>query len=130
MKDGALARVLARGEPLPPFDDAATLARHGNVRPIGSELGDFADTAAVISLLDLVVAVDTSVVHLAGALGRPVWVLLPFPPDFRWLLEREDNPWYPTARLFRQPRHGDWDGVLKRVRGELERRVAPNDAVA
>jgi tetratricopeptide (TPR) repeat protein len=102
-------------------DDAAILGRHGNVRPIGSALGDFADTAAVISLLDLVVAVDTSVVHLAGALGRPVWALLPFSPDFRWLLEREDSPWYPTARLFRQPRFGDWESVLAHVRDELGR---------
>jgi ADP-heptose:LPS heptosyltransferase len=84
-------------------------------------LRDFADTAAVISLLDLVVSADTAVVHLAGALGRPVWVLLPYSPDFRWLLERDDSPWYPTARLFRQPRFGDWESVLTRVRGELER---------
>ena len=82
---------------------------------------DFADTAAVISLLDLVVSVDTSVVHLAGALGKPVWVLLPFNPDFRWLIGREDSPWYPTARLFRQPRPGDWESVLDRVRSELGR---------
>jgi tetratricopeptide (TPR) repeat protein len=105
--------------------DAAALRRHGNVRPIGSELGDFADTAAVISLLDLVIAVDTSVVHLAGALGRPVWVLVPFSPDFRWLLEREDSPWYPSARLFRQPRYGDWQRVLARVKTELESRAWP-----
>ena len=89
--------------------DAATLSRHANVMSIGEELCDFADTAAVISLLDLVVAVDTSVVHLAGALARPVWVLVPFSPDFRWLLAREDSPWYPTMRLFRQPGFGEWD---------------------
>jgi ADP-heptose:LPS heptosyltransferase len=74
----------------------------------------------VVSLLDLVVAADTAIVHLAGALGRPVWVLLPFVPDFRWLLGRQDSPWYPTARLFRQPRFGDWESVLARVKDELE----------
>jgi ADP-heptose:LPS heptosyltransferase len=88
---------------------------------LGDELEDFADTAAVVSLLDLVVSADTATVHLAGALGRPVWVLLPFSSDFRWLLEREDSPWYPTARLFRQPRLGDWDSVLARVQEELGR---------
>jgi ADP-heptose:LPS heptosyltransferase len=104
--------------------DAAALRGHANLIQIGDELRDFADTAAVISLLDLVVSADTSVVHLAGALGRPVWVLLPFSPDFRWLLGREDSPWYPTARLFRQPRFGDWESVLARVRDELERLAA------
>jgi ADP-heptose:LPS heptosyltransferase len=67
----------------------------------------------------LVISVDTSVVHLAGALGRPVWVLLPFVPDWRWLLDRGDSPWYPTARLFRQAAIGDWDGVIERVASEL-----------
>jgi tetratricopeptide (TPR) repeat protein len=99
--------------------DSTTLGAHSNVRVIGGELGDFADTAAVIAQLDLVVSVDTSLVHLAGALGKPVWVMLPFSPDFRWLLEREDSPWYPTARLFRQPRRGDWQSVIVRVRDEL-----------
>jgi ADP-heptose:LPS heptosyltransferase len=74
----------------------------------------------VVSLLDLVVSADTALVHLAGALGAPVWVLVPFSPDFRWLLGREDSPWYPSARLFRQPRFGDWDSVLTRVKKELE----------
>jgi tetratricopeptide (TPR) repeat protein len=101
--------------------EAAALARHADVIPLGGELRDFADTAAVVSLLDLVVSADTAMVHLAGALGRPVWALLPFSPDFRWLLEREDSPWYPTARLFRQPRFGDWESVLARVNGELRR---------
>ena len=100
--------------------DKAILDRHPGVIQVGRRLGDFADTAAVIAQLDLVIAVDTAVVHLAGALGKPVWVLLPFTPDFRWLLEREDSPWYPTARLFRQPRFGDWDSVLARVKRELE----------
>ena len=79
------------------------------------ELNDFADTAALISNLDLVISVDTSVVHLAGALGRPAWVLLPAVTDWRWLLGREDNPWYPTIRLFRQKATGRWDEVIGRV---------------
>jgi len=79
------------------------------------ELKDFADTAALIANLDLVIAVDTAVAHLAGALGKPVWTLLPFVPDWRWLLEREDSPWYPTMRLFRQSSWGDWDSVIMRV---------------
>ena len=82
-------------------------------------IGDMADTAARLEHLDLVISVDTAVAHLAGALGKPVWVLLPFAPDWRWLLEREDSPWYPTARLFRQPRPGDWQSVLERVGAEL-----------
>ena len=80
---------------------------------------DFADTAALVSQLDLVISVDTSVAHLAGALGRPVWLLLPFAPDWRWLLGRNDSPWYPTARLFRQPAAGDWRSVLQEVREAL-----------
>jgi len=83
--------------------------------------GDFADAAALIASLDLVISVDTAAAHLAGALGKPVWTLLPFAADPRWLLDREDTPWYPTMRLFRQPAAGDWDSVLARVRGELER---------
>ncbi|NOZ67881.1 MAG: tetratricopeptide repeat protein [Deferribacteres bacterium] len=84
-------------------------------------LGDFHDTAAVIENLDLVISVDTAVAHLAGALGRPVWTLLPFVPDWRWMLKREDTPWYPTMRLFRQERHGEWAPVMKKVAGELEK---------
>jgi ADP-heptose:LPS heptosyltransferase len=71
-------------------------------------LEDFAETAALIQNLDLVIAVDTAIVHLAGAMGRPAWVLLPFAPDWRWMLDREDSPWYPTLRLFRQRARGDW----------------------
>jgi tetratricopeptide (TPR) repeat protein len=94
--------------------DRAALAGSG-LLDVSAELGDFADTAALISSLDLVISVDTSVAHLAGALGKPTWIMLPFAPDFRWLLDREDSPWYPNMRLFRQSRAGDWDGVIARI---------------
>jgi pentatricopeptide repeat protein len=76
-------------------------------------------TARNVQALDLVITVDTMMAHLAGALGRPVWTLLPFASDWRWMLEREDSPWYPTMRLFRQTRPGDWEGVVERVAREL-----------
>jgi tetratricopeptide (TPR) repeat protein len=82
-------------------------------------IGDFSDTAALAAQLDLILTVDTSVAHLCGGLGLPVWVMLPFVPDWRWLLEREDSPWYPTLRLFRQQAPGAWEGVVLRVRDEL-----------
>ena len=86
---------------------------------LGGELRDFADTAAVISLLDVVVSVDTAVAHLAGALGKPVVILLPFAADFRWMRHRGDSPWYPTAKLIRQPAFGDWVSVVSRLAGIL-----------
>jgi Glycosyltransferase family 9 (heptosyltransferase) len=96
--------------------DKATLENQKSVIHCGDELRDFSDTAALISNLDLVISVDTSVAHLAGALSKPVWILLPFIPDWRWLLDRDDSPWYPTARLFRQDHTRVWDGVVARVR--------------
>jgi len=99
-------------------ENAAVLRQFGML-DLGEELTDFSDTAAVISLFDLVVAVDTAVVHLAGAMGKPVWILLPFAPDFRWLLDRSDSPWYPTARLYRQSAIGDWEYPLDAVRRDL-----------
>src|SRR6266446_2169575 len=99
--------------------DAELLAQEPRVIQIGTQLDDFADTAAVFALVDLVVTVDTSVAHLAGAMGRPVWVLVPFSPDWRWTRSGESSRWYPSARLFRQPSLGDWDSVIQRLRGEL-----------
>ena len=86
---------------------------------LGGQISDFADTAAIIENLDLVISVDTAVVHLAGALGKNVWTLLPFSPDWRWMIDRDDSPWYPTMRLFRQPAPGDWDSVFKNVKKYL-----------
>jgi len=82
-------------------------------------LKDFGETAALIANLDLVISVDTAVAHLAGAMGKPVWLLLPFPPDWRWMLDRANSPWYPTMRLFRQKAPGDWQDVIRRVIDEL-----------
>jgi len=105
-------------------DDAATL-RNAKIVDLSDQLGDFSDTAAIISLLDLVITVDTSVAHLAGALGKPVWVMLPFMAYWPWFLEREDSPWYPSARLFRQAKLDDWDGVVSKVKKELTRTLGP-----
>ncbi len=95
----------------------------------GDALADFSDTAALCVLMDLVISVDTGVAHLAGALGIPVWVLLTWVPDWRWLLDRDDSPWYPTMRLFRQKARGDWNGVLERLELELEAPIPPGHSV-
>jgi len=101
-------------------DDAPALQGCDDIVHFGEELQTYADTAALIANLDLVIAVDTSVAHLAGALAKPVWILLPFIPDWRWLLDRDDSPWYPTARLFRQDETRGWDGVVARVHAALD----------
>lgn len=89
------------------------------IEDLGPHLHDFADTAAVLANLDLLISADTAPAHLAGALGRPVWTLIPYTPDWRWLMDRDDSPWYPTMRLFRQFRPDDWDHVVERVRAML-----------
>ncbi len=112
----SLHRELRPGE----ADELAALS----IRHFGDALTDFAETAALIENLDLVIAVDTSVAHLAGALGKPVWLLLPFEPDWRWFLQRDDSPWYPSARLFRQPTHGDWPRVVVDIKAALSDWIA------
>lgn len=99
--------------------DRTTLQTLPHVIDHSAALRDFADTAALLSHMDLVLSVDTSVAHLAGALARPIWVLLPFSAEWRWLVGRADSPWYPTARLFRQAAPGDWDSVVRAVTGAL-----------
>lgn len=100
-------------QPQPKADDLVT--------DLAGLIGDYADTAALLSQLDLIISVDTSVAHLAGALGHPVWLLLPHAPDWRWLAQRSDSPWYPSMRIFRQPVAGDWSSVLKEVSENLKR---------
>ncbi|MBL0074542.1 MAG: tetratricopeptide repeat protein [Rhodocyclaceae bacterium] len=102
--------------------DKSILAKLPAVKAFSSELVDFSDTAALVSLMDVVITIDSSVAHLAGALGKEVWILLPHAPDWRWLLKRSDSPWYDSAILFRQPKAGDWDSVLKTVTQQLRLR--------
>jgi hypothetical protein len=100
--------------------DAEIIRAEPAITHIGDELASFGDTAAVISMLDLVITVDTAVAHLAGALGKPLWLLLASNPDWRWQLNRSDSPWYPTARLFRQLRADDWESVIAEVGRTLQ----------
>jgi len=108
----------------PPAAQASSPPPGMTLVPLGDELHDFADTAALLESLDLLISVDTSVVHLAGARARPVWTLLAAGPDWRWMLGRADSPWYPTMRLFRQPQPGAWQPVMEQVAGELRDQVA------
>jgi tetratricopeptide (TPR) repeat protein len=101
--------------------DAGFLRNHPAIAHIGDRFRDFADTAAAIAQLDAVIAADTAVAHLAGAMGKPLLLLLPFGADFRWLRERSDSPWYPTAKLYRQPAFGDWASVIATLRQDLPR---------
>lgn len=100
--------------------DKITLSKLNHIQQYHEELNDFSDTAAMVDCLDLVISVDTSVAHLAGAMGKNVWILISYLPDYRWMLDREDTPWYPTARLFRQANVGDWDSAILNVRKTLE----------
>jgi len=100
-------------------DEAALLTDCSDIQHFGDQLHDFSDTAALCELMDIIISVDTSIAHLAGAMGKRVWILLPYNPDWRWMLDREDSAWYPSTRLFRQPAPRDWQTVLDKVNGEL-----------
>ena len=108
--------------------DKEILDVNPRIRRLDQEIIDFEDTAAILMSLDLVISVDTSVVNLAGALGRPCFVLLPTSPDWRWLLDRGDSPWYPTAKLLRQTSKDDWSAVIHQVCIELEKLVADKNS--
>ena len=107
-------------------EDAAALPEFPQLRTHRDDQNDFSDAAALIAAMDLVITVDTAVAHIAGALGKPVWILLPWVPDWRWLLERSDSPWYPTATLFRQPAMDDWSSVI----AEVSDRLSQSDGIA
>ena len=100
-------------------EDRAVLRERTGIIDLTADLTDFVETAALVTCLDLVISVDTGVAHLAATLGRPTWILLPWMPDYRWLLDRDDSPWYPTMRLFRQDESRDYGGVIERVRDDL-----------
>ncbi|HKX10381.1 MAG TPA: tetratricopeptide repeat-containing glycosyltransferase family protein [Stellaceae bacterium] len=119
---GATFISLQKGEP---SNQATSPAAGLHVVDWTEELLDFADTAALVEALDLVICVDTSVAHLAGALGKPVWMLSRFESEWRWLLDRADSPWYPTMKIFRQPSRGDWEAVVEQVSAELGRWAGP-----
>ncbi len=112
-----------------PARDLATMSQFPFMTDLSDELTDFGETAALIENLDLVVTVDTCMGHLAGALGKPVWILIPKAADWRWLLDRDDSPWYPSARLFRQQKPGAWDEPLQRLREALSRELASDAPV-
>jgi ADP-heptose:LPS heptosyltransferase len=103
---------------------AANSVSNGHFVDLAPELTDFAETAAAMKCLDLVISCDSAPVHLAGALGVPVWVALPYVPDWRWLLDRDDSPWYPSARLFRQQQRGSWPEVFSCMATALAEMVA------
>ncbi len=105
--------------------DQVILEAHPEIIDLKAQLNDFVDTAALISQLDFILSVDTSVTHLAGALGKPVWLLLPFAPDWRWMLDRADSPWYPSLRIFRQPTYGDWEPVVAEIRAAFANQLQP-----
>jgi len=121
LDDRALAQLLAADAEFVSLqmEESSTAAAY-NVRQLGAAIADFAELAALIETLDVVVSIDTGVAHLAGALGKPVYLMLPFRPDWRWLRDRDDTPWYPNMRLFRQPRFGDWQSVISNVHAALQ----------
>lgn len=119
MDDSAMWFGIQKGMP---DTDRLVLTRASDLRVFDDEVTDFEDTAALVAEMDLIITVDTSLAHLAGSMGRECWVMLPFNPDWRWLLDRQDSPWYASLRLFRQKRMGDWSGVLAELRSALQLR--------
>ncbi|MEO6841281.1 MAG: glycosyltransferase family 9 protein [Bradyrhizobium sp.] len=105
-------------------NDQAALREHPDIIDLTADLTDLSETAALVTCLDLVISVDTSVAHLAAVLGRPTWLMLAYRPDFRWLLDREDSPWYPAMRLFRQTKSRDYAEMAGRIRAELMALIA------
>jgi ADP-heptose:LPS heptosyltransferase len=103
-----------------PVKDRQTIDQIACLNRFAESASDFADTAALIANLDLVICVDTVIAHLAGALGKPVWVMVNYIGDWRWLQNRNDTPWYPSARIFRQETHDDWSGVVRDIARQLE----------
>jgi hypothetical protein len=101
--------------------DKEALEKNPHIQFYGDDLEDFTDTAALCDLMDVVISVDTSVAHLAGTLGKQTWVLLPYSPDWRWMLDRDDSPWYPSVKLYRQENNGNWNGVLEKLNRDLEK---------
>jgi len=118
---GDVANVQFYSLQIPDPRKPSTIPRELNAIDCSPAIADFTDTAAALCNLDLLISIDTATAHLAGALGRPAWVLLQFAADWRWLVDRSDSPWYPTLRLFRQPRPGDWKTPIARVVEELAR---------
>ncbi len=129
LADAGPAAFVSLQKPMPARDQA-TMQRFFGMTDLSNELMDFGETAALIENLDLVITVDTAIGHLAGAMGKPVWILIPKAADWRWLLDREDSPWYPTVRLFRQRKPGDWDEPMGRLRAALGRELARSGAEA
>ena len=110
--------IISLQKDVPP-EDRKLLASMPQISDMGEALTDFAETAALIENLDMVISADTAVAHLAGALGTPVWIMLRHSGEWRWLLERTDSPWYPSARIFRQKTQGDWAGLVLELRQQL-----------
>jgi len=100
--------------------DIDTLSEFDQIKTYPTDLNDFSDTAALIQNMDLVISVDTSVAHLVGAMGKTCWILLPYSPDFRWMIDGNESPWYPSVSLFRQPAYKDWQNVISQVKRGLE----------
>jgi len=119
--DGVLLYSLQKGEA---DEQVKTFQSRLPLIDYMDDVRDFADTAALIENLDLVISVDTAVLHVAGAMGKPAWALLPYAPDWRWMLNRSDSPWYPTMKLFRQPKFGDWESVLREVAQALREEIS------